>query len=131
MLSRATTMLVAVVAVVAVLGVLSMQPRRSARNGTGELYGHLWCMGIAFDSGEAHPVHSWPDGVQVLAQPLERPAVLVDDAGNVLFREGDRVSVTATLVQVDSGETACANLSSLGVDTVHLLATAPPPSESR
>jgi hypothetical protein len=131
MLRRAMKVLVAALAVVAILFLLSKQPRLSPRSGTGELYRYLWCMGVAFDSGEAHPVHSWPDGMHVPAQGIDVPAVLVDEAGSVVFREGDRVSVTATLVRVDSGDTACANLNSLGVDTIELLATAPPASQSR
>ena len=35
-------------------------PRRL--DGAGVICGHLWCMGIRFDSGEAYPVSAWPPG---------------------------------------------------------------------
>jgi hypothetical protein len=91
------------------------QPKSIA--GPGELYGHLWCMGIRFASGAAHPVHGWPAGFTFETVPMgdDRVVVLKDAEGSIVFREGDRVVVDARLHHVEGGDTTCANLDSLEV----------------
>ncbi len=130
MFRRGIALLVATLALIVVIVWISKQPRFTPETGAGVLYGHLWCMGVKFDSGEAYAVHDWPDGIHVLPQSIALPAVLVNRAGTVVFREGDRVFVGATLVHVDSGDTACSNLDSLAVDRVRLISSAQSPSPS-
>jgi hypothetical protein len=89
--------------------------------GPGTLYKHLWCLGVKFDSGVAYPVGQWPQGLHVTTPATDGLAGLVNDAGAVVFAEGDRVFVTA-FPRHGSGDTACANLNDLYVETITKLA---------
>ena len=91
----------------AVFLVLLQGPRRL--DGTGVMYGHLWCMGIKFDSGEAYPVSAWPPGYLARRFPGENTdGVVVDASGAVVLREGQRVTVDATL-RDGGGDTPCSS----------------------
>ena len=80
----------------AVLLALAQGPRRL--DGGGVMYGHLWCMGIKFDSGEAYPVSAWPPGYTARRLPGNNTGgVVLDGSGAVVLREGQRVRVDATL----------------------------------
>jgi len=100
---------VAAAAVVLVSGVallaLVQGPRRL--DGAGVMYGHLWCMGIRFDSGEMYPVSAWPPGYQARRLPGNNTdGVVTDASGAVVLREGQRVTVHATLADGE-GDTPC------------------------
>ena len=114
-------------AAVALVALVIWLPRPGPEVGPGTLYGHLWCIGVKFDSGEAYSAGQWPAGMHVKSQPIDLPAVLVDDAGDVLFREGDRVYVSATRVHASGGDTACSSLDSLTVDQVSRLSAGSTP----
>jgi hypothetical protein len=118
---------VAAAVVVALIALIALLPRPGPEIGPGTLYGHLWCIGVKFDSGVAYPVDQWPAGMHVKSQPIDLPAVLVDDAGKVLFREGDRVYVSAILRHASGGDTACSSLDSLAVEQVSQLSAGSTP----
>ena len=89
----------------AALLALVQGPRRL--DGAGVIYGHLWCMGIRFDSGEAYPVSAWPPGYQARRLPGNNTdGVVIDGSGAVVLREGQRVTVDATLTDGE-GDTPC------------------------
>ena len=77
-------------------------------DGEGVVYGHLWCLGIKFDSGETLPVSFWPSGHQVESGlGTDRPGVLRDSTGAVVLTEGQRVRIHGTVGHGD-GDTPCA-----------------------
>ena len=89
----------------AVLIAFAQGPRRL--DGAGVMYGHLWCMGIRFDSGEAYPVSAWPPGYLARRLPGNNTdGVVMDASGAVVLREGQRVTVDATLTDGE-GDTPC------------------------
>lgn len=97
--------LLAAVVGAALLFVGLQRPRTVTQEGV--VYGHLWCLGIKFDSGEAYPVSRWPGGLQAKRNPgANSDGVLIDSSGKVVLREGQRVSVNATLTHA-SGDTPC------------------------
>ena len=107
----------------AVLLVLLQGPRRV--DGEGVVYGHLWCMGIRFDSGEAYPISRWPPGFQAQRSPGNNTGGVVTDAsGAVVLREGQRIAVEATLTH-GAGDTPCSY-----TEIVSVLSFEPIPSAS-
>ena len=110
----------------AVLLVLLQGPRRIA--GEGVMYGHLWCMGIRFDSGEAYPVSRWPQGFQAQRSPGNNTGGVVTDAsGAIVLREGQRIAVEATLSH-GGGDTPCSYTEIVSVLSFQPIATASPGS---
>jgi hypothetical protein len=81
-------------------------------DGAGTLYGHLWCVGIKFDSGDQYPVSVWPPGLYARGYD----GVVVDQAGNVVLKTGERVTVRAHLTHRD-GDTPCDYTQILTVET--------------
>jgi hypothetical protein len=76
-------------------------------------------MGIALDSGEAHPIHQWPAGLTVPSGPLSEDRVVLDEQGQLRFTEGQRVVIEGLLVH-GGGDTPCANTNSLSVSRIEL-----------
>ena len=97
-------------------------PRRI--DGEGVIYGHLWCMGIRFDSGEAYPVSQWPPGFQAQRSPGNNTdGVVTDASGAVVLREGQRIAVEATLAHGE-GDTPCSYTEIVWVLSFEPIATA-------
>ena len=91
----------------AVLIAFAQGPRRL--DGAGVIYGHLWCMGIRFDSGEAYPVSAWPPGYLARRLPGNNTdGVVMDGSAAVVLREGQRVTVDATVTDGE-GDTPCSS----------------------
>jgi len=117
--------LLAAIAGSAALFVVLQRPR--SLNQEGVVYGHLWCLGIEFDSGEAYPVSRWPAGMQAERQPgTNTDGVLIDATGNVVLREGQRVRVNATLAHAN-GDTPCDYTEILTVVSFEALGPQPSP----
>ena len=94
------------------MGCSTQSPQLS---GDGTLFGQLDCLGIEFDSGENYPISFWPDGYTAKRSPGATPnGTLVDSAGNVVLREGDRLNARVSVIS-SSGDTRC---SSTAVATV-------------
>jgi hypothetical protein len=88
------------------------------------MYGHLWCMGIKFDSGDAYPVSFWPPGYQARRLPgTNTDGVVMDASGAIVLREGQRVAVEATLAHGE-GDTPCSYTKIVTVLTFQPMPTA-------
>ena len=109
-------------AFVGLLGIAALQAPRPI-NGQGVLYPHLWCIGIKFDDGTGLPVSAWPNGWQARGSD----GVVVDPAGNVVLRAGDRVAVQGKVTQ-DDGDTPCDYTQILKLEAVERLPASPEPS---
>jgi hypothetical protein len=94
--------------VLSVGGILVVGQSPRTLDGEGVVYGHLWCLGVKFDSGEALPVSFWPNGYQVESGlDTNRQGVLRDSTGAVVLSEGQRVRIHGTVGHGD-GDTPCA-----------------------
>ena len=109
-------------AFVVLLGIAALQAPRPI-NGQGVLYLHLWCIGIKFDDGSGLPVSFWLNGWQARGQE----GVVVDPAGKVVLRAGDRVAVKGKVTQ-DDGDTPCSYTQILTLETVERSPASPEPS---
>jgi len=107
---------------VGLLVIAALQAPRSI-TGEGVLYSHLWCIGIKFDDGSGYPVSFWPDGWHAEGSR----GVVLDRAGEVVLREGERVAVQGRVVH-DEGDTPCSYTEILTVEHVQRLPPAPAPS---
>ena len=92
-------------------------------SGEGVLYGHLWCIGIRFDDGSSYPVSFWPDGWRAESSR----GVVIDRAGEVVLREGERVEIQGRVVH-DDGETPCSYTEIVTVEQVQRLTPSAGPS---
>ena len=92
-------------------------------SGEGVLYGHLWCIGIRFDDGSSYPVSFWPDGWRAEGSR----GVVIDRAGEVVLREGERVEIQGRVVH-DDGETPCSYTEIVTVEQVQRLTPSAGPS---
>ena len=108
--------------VVVLLAIVVLRAPRPI-SGEGVLYGHLWCIGIKFDDGSGYPVSFWPDGWQAEGSR----GVVIDRAGEVVLREGERVAIQGRIVH-DEGDTPCSYTEILTVEQVQRVPPAPAPS---
>lgn len=110
-------LILAGVAFVVVMAIALWPPQRL--DGTGTIYSDFACVGIDFDSGtQDGPVTNWPP---TFRHQREADAwVVVDEAGQVVLRPGDRVAVEASLTHAD-GDTTCSNTNIITVETFERL----------
>jgi hypothetical protein len=103
--------------VLSVGGILVVGQIPRTVDGEGVVYGHLWCLGVKFDSGETLPVSFWPSGYRVESGlDTNRPGVLRDSTGAVVLTEGQRVRIHGTVGR-GTGDTPCAYTTILTVST--------------
>jgi len=103
--------------VLSATGILVVGQIPRTLDGEGVVYGHLWCLGVKFDNGEALPVSHWPNGYQVESGlQTNRLGVLRDSTGAVVLTEGQRVRIHGSVAH-GTGDTACAYTEILTVST--------------
>ena len=93
--------------VLSATGILVVGQIPRTLDGEGVVYGHLWCLGVKFDNGEALPVSYWPNGYQVESGlQTNRLGVLRDSTGAVVLTEGQRVRIPGSVRRGCAGTNA-------------------------
>jgi hypothetical protein len=117
--TRALWIAVVSVLIVGAVAVWAIATSPKRFDASGVLFGYHRCMGIRLDSGAVYPLSNWPAGAN--ADTVDGEVVVKDQAsGQILLREGDRVSIKGHTVHAE-GDTPCDDTEVITVETFDLL----------